>query len=117
MGFWDYAKAVAVICAVVGAAYYLTRFLAKAGSPLRKATGVKLVGSLPLAKDRSVALVEIGAQVYVLGVSAQHVERLDKFPRSELFPAGEETQPPPPDFTASFRNELDRRLKKLRGHG
>ena len=114
MGFWDYAKAVAVICAVIAAAYYLTRHLARTGTPFRKGAQVRLIGSLPLARDRSVALVEIGEHIYVLGVSAQHVERLDKFPRSELH-TEDGTQAPAADFAASFRNELDKRLKKLRG--
>jgi flagellar biosynthetic protein FliO len=111
MGFWEYFKAIFVIIAIIAAAYYLTRLIAKtSGGSVRRNAGIKVVGSLPLAKDRSVAVVEIGEFAYILGVSGQRVERLDKVPAAELNMRREETAPK--DFSSCFKEELKARFKK-----
>ena len=113
MGFWDYFKAIAAIGIVLAAAFYLTKLVAKSnGGAFRKATGMKLRGNLPLARDKSVAVVEIGRYAYILGVSGQRVERLDKVELSEL--QLEEEQPAPVSFTSAFKSELLSRMKKFR---
>lgn len=113
MGFLNYAWAVIVVCAVVFAAYYVTRAMAKAGGSLRKGANIKIAGSMPLGRDKSVALVEIGEYVYVLGVSAQRVERLDRLPKGELN-LGSEERLPGSDLAESFRKVL---ASKLGGPG
>ncbi|MPM25661.1 hypothetical protein SDC9_72159 [bioreactor metagenome] len=113
MSFWNYVWAMVVICGVIFAAYYVTRAVAKTGGTLRKNANLKMVGSLPLARDKSVALVEIGEYIFVLGVSAQRVERLDKLPKSELSLAAENPVPMT-QFAESFKEELNERWKKLR---
>lgn len=116
MGFWNYAWAVIVICAVLFAAYYVTRAVARAGGGgggLRRGKAVRLLGSLPLARDKSVALVEIGEYVYVLGVGAQRVERLDRLPKNGLSPAAEEQSGT--EFAESFRKILGGQMNKLYG--
>lgn len=111
MGFWEYFKAIAVIIGILAAAFYLTRFLAKTGGgSIRRTTGIKLVGSLPLAKDKSVAVVEIGDYAYILGIGGQRVERLDKIPAADLNIKKEEA--PPKDFSSCFKDELRARFRK-----
>lgn len=111
MGFWEYFKAIAVIIAIIMAAYYLTRLIAKTGGgSLRGNAGIKMVGSLSLAKEKSVAVVEIGEYAYVLGISGQRVERLDKIPAAVLKTEKDETAPK--DFSLCFREELKARFKK-----
>ena len=61
MGFWEYFKAIVAIVAIIIAALYLTRFIAKSsGGRICSNTGIRLVGTLPLARDKSVTVVEIG---------------------------------------------------------
>lgn len=111
--FWEYFQAIVIIAAVILAAYYVTKLVAKSGSGgFRKSTGIKLVGSQPLGKDKSVAIVEIGENAYILGVSAQRVELLDKLSRDELGLKKEEPVQPPPSFGVSFREELNKRFNK-----
>jgi flagellar biogenesis protein FliO len=111
MEFWDYFKAVAAITAIILAAFYVTRLLAKTNmGGLRKNAAMRLVGSLPLAKDKYVAVVEIGKYAYVLGVGGQRVERLDKVPSAELDIKSEEAAPK--DFSESFREVLLSKFKK-----
>lgn len=107
---WDIIKAIIIMGAVIYAAYYVTKLVAKSGAGgFRRTSGIKLLGSLPLAKDKSVAIVEIGDYAYILGVSGQRVDRLDKVPLSELNLKKEESAPP--SFTSSFKDELSKRMK------
>lgn len=110
MGIWEYVQAIIILIAVMAAAYYVTRLIARASGPYRKCPQLKLIGSLPLAKDKSVALVAVGEHAYVLGVGPQRVEQLDKLPLAEFDLI--ETAPEPPDFAASFQKELRARLKQ-----
>lgn len=115
--FLEYFEAIVIIAAVLAAAYYVTRLVGKAGgSGFRKTTGIRMIGSQSMGKDKSVALVEIGRYRYVLGVSAQRVELIDKLGPEETTQLGEETMPMsdeqavPPTFAESFRQELNKRL-------
>ena len=95
MYWWDYVKAVAVIALLVLAAYYATKLTARAsGGRFKRSANMKLSGSLPLGKDKSVAIVKIGDFAYILGVGSQHVELIDKVPLSELPLAEEEDAAP-----------------------
>lgn len=112
MNFWDYIQAIVIIGAVILASYYVTRLVAKTGGgAYRRGTGIRQVASLPLGKDKSVVIVEIGETAYILGMTQQHVELLDKRPKDELDLKKEE-QELPPSFMSSFKDELNKRLHK-----
>jgi flagellar biogenesis protein FliO len=111
VGFWDYFKEIVAICAVIAAALYVTKLVAKTGGgTLRKNSNIKLIAALPLARDKSVVVVAFGENAYLLGVSNQHVERLDKIPLSEI---DLKEEAPPEKFGACFKDELISRLKNL----
>lgn len=111
MTFWDYFQAIAVICLVLFGAFYITKVIAKSGGGgFRKCSGMKLIGTLSLGKDKGVAVVEIGKHAYVLGIGGQRVERLDKIELSEL--DLKEDPSVPPNFPTCFRNELNSRLNQ-----
>lgn len=115
MGAWDYIKAVLVIALVVAASWYVTRLAARTGAGgLRGGKNMKLLETLPLGRDKSVALVQVGSRVYLLGVGPRQVERLGRIPPDEL-ELPEKREPAMPDFTASFKEELNKRLSSLRG--
>lgn len=99
--------------AVILAAYYVTKLVAKTGGGgFRRNSSIKLIGSQSLGKDKSVAIVEIGEYNYILGISMQRVELLDKLNKTELGLTKEEPVQTPPSFGASFREELNKRLNK-----
>ena len=111
MNAWDYIQAIVIIAAVIFAAYYVTKLVAKtSGGAFRKSSGIKLVGSQSLGKDKSVAIVEVGEFTYILGVSAQRVEMLDKLTKAESGLKKEEPFISPPSFGESFKEELNKRL-------
>ncbi|MEL4106736.1 flagellar biosynthetic protein FliO [Oscillospiraceae bacterium WX1] len=114
LNFWDYVQAIAIIVAVLFGAYYVTKLVARTSTgSFRRNTGIRILGSQPLAKDRSVFVVEIGENAYILGVSAQRVELLDKQPTAQLGLPKEEPSPVLPSFAASFKDELNKRLKRF----
>lgn len=111
MTFWDYFQAIAIICLVIFATFYVSRIVAKnARGAAWKGSGLKLVGTIPLGKDKAVAVVEIGNYAYILGVGGQRVERLDKIELSELGFTREPSAPA--EFPADFKTALMHRLKK-----
>jgi flagellar biosynthetic protein FliO len=113
---WDYIQAIVIIAAVLFAAYYVTRLVAKTGGGgFRKSTGIRLVGSQSLGRDKSVSVVEIGEFTYILGVSAQRVEMIDKLPKSEFSVKKEEPAAAQlTTFGESFRDELNKRFGRSR---
>jgi len=115
VGFWDYLQAIIVIAAVIAAAFYITRLVAKTGGALSKGTGIRLIASQPLGKDKSVAIVEIAGTAYILGCGGQRVELIDKIPASELKTDAPPSAPSGSSFSASFREELAKRLRKFGG--
>ena len=113
MNFLDYVQAIVIIGAIILAAYYVTKLVAKTGGGgFRKNSGIKIIASQSLGKDKSVAIVEIGEFNYILGVSAQRVELLDKLSRAELGLKKEEPVQQPPSFAVSFKEELQKRFNK-----
>ena len=113
MNAWDYIQAIVIIGAVILGAYYVTKLVAKTGGGgFRKNTGIKIIASQSLGKDKSVAIVEIGDFDYILGVSTQRVELLDKLSRTEFGLKKEEPAQTPPSFGASFKEELNKRFNR-----
>lgn len=104
--WWEYLKAVLVIILIIAAAYYVTKFVAKrAGGPRGRSAEIRVRSSAVLGRDRQLVLVEIGKYVYILGVTAQHVELIDKVSREELdadLPEEKSTQPAALDFKQEF---------------
>ena len=110
---WEYVQAIVIIGAVIMAAYYVTKIVAKTGGgTFRKSSGIKLIASQQLGKDKSIAIVEIGEFAYILGVSTQRIEMIDKLSKSELGLKKDEPVVTPPSFGMSFKDELNKRFNK-----
>ena len=107
--WWDYLKAVVLIVLIIGAAYYVTKLIAKKGSGLTaKGTDIKLLGSRSFGRDKHIVITEIGEKVYVLGMTAQNITLLDTLPADEFtVEQGEQVQPQ----TSGFAKEFFERLK------
>lgn len=112
--WWEYIKAVMMIILILAAAYYVTRYVAGRASGARgTSAGVKIRGSASLGRDRQIVLAEVGGEVYILGVTAQHIELLDKIEKEKLGDPLPESSTMNPDLSA-FRKEF---LKRLKGTG
>lgn len=67
-----------VICLVVFAAYYVTRFAADHARPgLGNLRGIRLLDRFVFSRDKMIVLVEVGGQVYMLGVTNQSINLID----------------------------------------
>ncbi len=101
--------------AVVFGAFYVTKFIARNGSPNRKNDKIRLIAMQRLGKESSVAMVEIEQSVYILGVGSQHVELIDKLPITETTHLSiEEPAANRLDFAAILKRELGDRFRKLK---
>lgn len=112
---WDTIMAVVIMAAVIMAAYYVTKLVAKTGGGggfRRSGSSIKVIASQSLGREKSVTIVEIGDNAYILGVSAQRVELLDKLQKTELNLKNDAGAPTTPTFGASFREELNKRLNR-----
>lgn len=107
--WWDYLKAVVLIVLIIGAAYYVTKLVAKKGSGFStKGADIKLLGSRSFGRDKHLVITEIGEKVYVLGMTAQNITVIDTLPAGE-FPT-EQAEPASPQ-TSGFAKEFFERLK------
>lgn len=72
-------KVVLSLVVVIGGFLVLMRWLNARTQGVKTAQHMKHLGGVPLGKDRSVQLVKLGDQVYVLGVgeSIQLIDRID----------------------------------------
>lgn len=73
-GAWDYLRMVLVLGAVVGAIVGIFYLLKRAGGVrFQDNRMIRLVGSRTLANNRTVHLVEVGNQVFLVGASENNV--------------------------------------------
>ncbi len=70
--------------------------------------GVDLVGRLPIDSRRSVVLVRVAGQVYVVGVSEAGLTKLGEMPAADLPARAEE---PPPAFADVLRGVVGRKRR------
>lgn len=114
---WEYLKATFLIVLIIAAAYYVTKFVAsRAVGPGGRSGDIRISSSVTLGKDRQLVIAEIGGKAYILGITPQHVELIDKLERSELDDAREKEPSAPP--TMDFKKEfLERLCGTYRGPG
>ena len=105
---WEIAKMVLGLGAVLGVLVLLI-YLCKrtsAGKGRFSVEGqVRLLASKPIGPRKFVSLVEVGGQVFVLGVSEAQITLLDKIENRE-FMAKVETQPALPSESSSILDYL-----------
>jgi flagellar biogenesis protein FliO len=107
---WEYCKAVILIVIIIAAAYYVTKFVAvRAGGPRSRAGEIRIRSTASMGRDRQVVITEIGDSAYILGVTSQHIDLIDKVPLDELNAALPEEPPAP--VAQDFKKEFLERLK------
>jgi flagellar protein FliO/FliZ len=86
--FWDLARMVLVLAIVVGIIYGIFYFLKKAGNgKYTNSEEIRLLGSRTLPGNRSVYLVQVGAQVFMLGGGGDAVNMLSEITDKETVDA------------------------------
>lgn len=70
---------------ILAAAYYVTKFLAQKGMVQGKSKTMKLVESMPLGADRSLHLVKVGSQYFLIGSASKNMFMMSEIDRDKLF--------------------------------
>ena len=81
LGAWFVA--LIFLAALAGIAYWLVQMVRQGQGRIGQASGMRVVGRLPLAMNQSVVLVAVGGEVLLLGVG-QRVELLWRIEDPEL---------------------------------
>jgi Flagellar biogenesis protein len=105
-GIGDYLKAIFLIVLIIIAAYYVTKYIAaRASGPRGRSADIHIRASAQLGRDRSLVVAEVGGMAYILGVTGQHVELIDKVDPEQLDASLPPQQPGDPrksDFAKEF---------------
>lgn len=103
---WEYIKAALMLAVILAASWYLVR---RRGRGAAKSADIRVLGARSLGRERQLVVAEVAGRVYILGVTAQHVERIDSMTGDEYraacpAPAAE------PAAARPFAQELAERL-------
>jgi flagellar biogenesis protein FliO len=78
-GFWDLVQMIAVLAAVIGVIYLIFFLLKKAGNGrFTSSEQIKLLAAQNLPGNRSIYLIQVGAQVFMVGGGADSVTMLSE---------------------------------------
>jgi flagellar protein FliO/FliZ len=70
---------------ILAAAFYVTKYLAKKGMVRGKTRNMKLIESMPLGVDRSLHLVKVGSQYFLLGSASKSLFMISELDHEKLF--------------------------------
>jgi flagellar protein FliO/FliZ len=70
---------------ILAAAYYITRFIARKGMIQNKSKSMKLMESMPLGVDKSLHLVQVGTQYFLIGSASKSIVLISELDQDKLF--------------------------------
>jgi flagellar protein FliO/FliZ len=88
LSFWDLVRMVLVLGAVVGLIYLVFYLLKRAGGGRTVRNDlIKVIGTQPLAGNRAIYLVQVGAQVFMIGAGSESITLLGEITDKETVDA------------------------------
>lgn len=87
-GIYNFFKAIYYIvmfALILAAAYYVTKFLAKKGMVQGKTKTMKVVESMPLGVDKSLHLIKVGTQYFLIGSASKNMFLISELDEEKLF--------------------------------
>lgn len=70
---------------ILATAYYITKFIARKGLTQSKTKTMKLMESMPLGVDKSLHLVQVGAQYFLIGCASKSMVLISELDQEMLF--------------------------------
>lgn len=70
---------------ILAAAYYISKFIARKGLTQSKTKTMKLMESMPLGVDKSLHLVQVGAQYFLIGSASKSMVLISELDQEMLF--------------------------------
>lgn len=114
--YWDTFKAIVIICLISFAAWYFTQYMAKAAKKgkgigfFNRSENIKIVDNFAIAKDKQLLIVVVSGRAFLLGVSSEHIDKLEELDLAELkLDEGGGTMPGG-NVTAKFKSILNERF-------
>lgn len=113
------AGTILAVLLIIGLAYWFTKHVAGSGAlgGFRAGAGngqMKVLGQLSLGKDQRLAVVAVGAQFYLLGITPGGISLVAELTEEEADLWRQEQAPPPP---SSFREALKSYTRQKKGSG
>lgn len=109
LSFWDVARMILIFAAVLLVIYLIFYFLKKAGGPRFQDSGlIKMHASLGLGPNRSLHLIEVGQEIFLVGAAEESVSLISKIDSKESLDdirfriSTEKTEPEGKTFSAVF---------------
>lgn len=84
IGFLKAIYYIIMFVLILAAAYYATRFLAKKGMAQGRTRTMKLIESMPLGADRSLHIVKVGAQYFLIGSATKNIFLIKELEEDKL---------------------------------
>ena len=98
------AGMLAALILVLAAAYYCTKWLGKKSmAPVSRSQNIKVMDTVTLGADRQILLVKTAGKCMLLGVTAQHIEKICDLDETQLVM---EDTPENPGFSGVLKNVL-----------
>lgn len=70
---------------ILAAAYYVTKFLARKGMVQGKAKTIKVLETIPLGVDKSLHLIKVGSQFFLIGSASKNMFMISELEKDKLF--------------------------------
>lgn len=70
---------------ILAAAYYVTKFLARKGMVQGRTKTMKVIESMPLGVDKSLHIVKVGAQFFLIGSASKNMFMISELEKDKLF--------------------------------
>lgn len=87
-GIYSFFKAIyylVMFALILAAAFYATKFLARKGLGKTSSKTMKLVESMPLGADKSLHLVKVGNQYFLIGSASKSMFMMSEIQQDKLF--------------------------------
>jgi flagellar protein FliO/FliZ len=84
-GFFRTIYYLIMFALILAATYYVTKFLARKGMVQNKSKFMKLMESMPLGVDKSLHVVKVGTQYFLLGSASKSMFMISELEQDKLF--------------------------------
>lgn len=97
-----------LMAAVFVGAYYVSKLVSRRYQPRAGAAhnSMEVLDRLALGKDQALLLVRTAGRVFLLGVTQQHIERIEELDPDLLPDPAAASDQTKPDFRATFKDAL-----------
>lgn len=113
MPFLSLLASLVGFAAILAAAWWAVRLLSQGYSMQSKSRMIQVVERIGLGADKQLVIVKAAGRAYLLGVTAQHIEKIEELDPDDLTPAPDTGQDSA--FLDVFKNALSPKKRKEGG--